>query len=352
LGRWESHGPQTLVKLKLTNTSPTKVVKFAGWQETATLEDEHGNRYGAVTFGRDFGGFMEGTGWNWEPGLGRDDASIDTSAILAYNLSLHPGKSYITYLFFAETAGVAREARLTMPAAALGGVGKVRLRVAIYSEERDRAQRAKAEWQAKQAASVRVEQKEKEPTPQERAEQRVRAIETTNKATRERARAAREDKPAERPEPGAEEEKKSAKEEKPLDLAAVFRRMVELDAVFAETLSTGNAALRKQVEQALTKERGALKGQPVQGIALVNRVEEKGFMVVIMSLPALSPHKAIVATAADPEDPILVTLQKGQAVQVKGRIAGAVKDLVLTGCTFDTKPKLGGGRRAQKPNTP
>jgi hypothetical protein len=169
-GAWKTYGPQTLVKLKLTNTSPTKVVEFAGWQETATLEDEHGNRYAACRFGGGLDGFGETTGWNALPDF---NANMDTSAILAYNLSLHPGKSYITYLFFAEAAGIAREARLIMPAEALGGVGKVRLRVAIYSEERERAQREKAEREAKQRAAER-DARERERAERAKAQQEER----------------------------------------------------------------------------------------------------------------------------------------------------------------------------------
>ena len=119
-----------VVELKLTNQSPTKIVEFKGWQNADTVvEDEHGNRYGIVDFGLGFSGFGLGL-WNrWD-----NDTSVDANSILVLNsLSLHPRKTYITYLFCMEPADVSKEARLTLPSKALGGAGRLRLRAPILS---------------------------------------------------------------------------------------------------------------------------------------------------------------------------------------------------------------------------
>jgi hypothetical protein len=126
-GGWKIRGPMLVVELKLTNTSPTKIVKFAGWQEaTSVVEDEHGNRYALIDFGVDFEGFGDGLWSRWKL-----VADVDAGSILAQNLMLHPGKSYITYLFCAKPADISKEARLTLRSKALGGTGTVRLRVPI-----------------------------------------------------------------------------------------------------------------------------------------------------------------------------------------------------------------------------
>lgn len=127
-GQWRI--PDLLVvRLKLTNTSPTKIIKFEGWQWSALLDDENGNKYHLIKFGPGFSGFGD---MPWCTDF-RDDYNkdCDTSSFIAANLSLHPGKSYVTYLFYEKAAAVSKEARLTLPAKELGGTGALRLRVPI-----------------------------------------------------------------------------------------------------------------------------------------------------------------------------------------------------------------------------
>jgi hypothetical protein len=128
-GQWANFGPRLVVKLKLTNTSPTKMVHFGTWQETATLEDEHKNSYRAMRLGADFGGFFA------EFARSKEDEEHNkgcvTDAIRARNLTLRPGKSYITYLFYEEPASVSTEAWLSLPAREVGGSGIARPRVPI-----------------------------------------------------------------------------------------------------------------------------------------------------------------------------------------------------------------------------
>jgi hypothetical protein len=51
--------------------------------------------------------------------------------VVARNVSLHPGKSYTTYLFHERPADISEEVRLTLPASKLGGTDVVRLRVPL-----------------------------------------------------------------------------------------------------------------------------------------------------------------------------------------------------------------------------
>ena len=101
-------------------------MKFGGWQGKATLADEHGNQYKAVNFGNGFEGFGDGP-WGNTARLSEEDQHL-----IAYNLSLHPGKSYTTYLFYEKPAAVSREARLTLPAKEIGESGTIRVRVPIH----------------------------------------------------------------------------------------------------------------------------------------------------------------------------------------------------------------------------
>jgi hypothetical protein len=175
-GAWKLN-EMLVVKLKLTNTSTTKIVTFGGWQGKATLVDEHGNEYRAIHFGAGLGGFGDMPG-------GAEDVGSDTDAILAYNLRLHPGKSYITYLFYEKPAAVSREARLTLPAEALGGTGTIRLQVPIANAE--------AERRAAEEAENRRRQQQAEEEAKRRAEEAKRREEAA-KQQAERERAERED---------------------------------------------------------------------------------------------------------------------------------------------------------------
>jgi hypothetical protein len=112
-GEWRDFGTCLVVKLRVTNTHATLIKTLKGWQAIASASDEHGNRYAALNFGTGFDGFSDDFSRTHE-----DREFIrgsDTSAILAYNLRLHPGKSYITHLFFEQPADVSKELRLRIP---------------------------------------------------------------------------------------------------------------------------------------------------------------------------------------------------------------------------------------------
>lgn len=126
-GDFVNYGPQTVVKLHITNRSKDKLINFAGWQETAVLQDEAGNTYKRLVFSSGFGFNVSDTFGPGSP----EDKGCDADQIIAANLSLHPGKSYATCLFFEKMIETAKETRLTVPGASLGISGDVHFRVPI-----------------------------------------------------------------------------------------------------------------------------------------------------------------------------------------------------------------------------
>ncbi len=127
-GEWKNCGPLLIIELMLTNSSPNRIVQLEGWQDASTdVEDEHGNRYGLSDFGLGFDGFGDGIWSEWN-----QNNQVDASKIIAYNLSLHPGKTYVTYLFCAKPADVSKEVRIMLQSNKLrGGKGTLRLKAPL-----------------------------------------------------------------------------------------------------------------------------------------------------------------------------------------------------------------------------
>ena len=164
LGQGANFGKMLVVKLKLTNTSSTRIVTFGGWQREGTLEDEHGNKYSAARFGAGFDGFLSEDQFDRTAADKEYSKDCDTHAMIAVNLSLHPGKSYITYLFYETPAAVSKEARLTLPAKVLGDKGEVRLRVSIETEAEV------TQKEREEAAAIAKAKREKEEADRQKAE--------------------------------------------------------------------------------------------------------------------------------------------------------------------------------------
>jgi hypothetical protein len=193
--RRKSNGCSILViELRLTNASPTKIINFRGWQHgTSIVEDEHGNRYGLIDFGV---GFSFGDGlwdrWNGDP-------NVNAESIIAHNLSLHPRKSYITYLFCKKPTDVSKEARMTLPSEALGGTGTIRLRVPIFNEEVERQREAeRLRLETEQKGRELRERREREA--KERAEEvERRRLEELREEAERKAKLERDEKEASEP---------------------------------------------------------------------------------------------------------------------------------------------------------
>lgn len=195
LGEGVNFGKMLVVKLKLTNTSTTRIVKFGGWQGEGTLEDEHGNRYSAAHFGRGFGGFLGEYQFDETPADKEYRKDCDTHAMIAANLTLHPGKNYITYLFYEEPAAVSKEARLTLPANSLGGRGELRLWVSIEAAEIERRQKQqeevrRAQREKEEAAAIAKARRQKEEAAREKEEETARKKKETADSERVKREAA------------------------------------------------------------------------------------------------------------------------------------------------------------------
>ena len=114
-----SQEPYLMSMITLTNTSRTKLVEFGGWY-LVPVEDEHGNRYKAVSVSR----------W-WNGSADPKGATRVEEWYRPSRITLYPGKSY--HVFYAHTPPVdaTTEVRWTLDAGELGGVGKVHLRVPL-----------------------------------------------------------------------------------------------------------------------------------------------------------------------------------------------------------------------------
>lgn len=115
---WDSTEEQLTIALAVQNQSNTKKLNFRGWagdvtdilDRAGTLADEHGNTYRRIGFG-----------YTARP-VGQ--ASLD---------SIYPGKAVNDLLVFELPIEAARELRLTLPGAAVGGEGELKLKIPTAS---------------------------------------------------------------------------------------------------------------------------------------------------------------------------------------------------------------------------
>lgn len=105
-------GKGTQLQVRVSNRSPSKITRFAGWQDTAKLTDEHGNEYKPVKFP---------AGWSFNfPAFER-----------IADEPIHPEKMLTTYLFFEPVTAGSSQVTLIVPAAAVGGRGDLRLKIPV-----------------------------------------------------------------------------------------------------------------------------------------------------------------------------------------------------------------------------
>jgi hypothetical protein len=152
-------------------------------------------------------------------------------------------------------------------------------------------------------------------------------------------------KPKGKPPVPAEEKKVGDQEndlDKPLNLAVIFRQEILRGKAMDEVRGSGNQVLEKKLRDAQAKERESFVGKAVEGVAVVYQVKvitlaptagEKPVQVV-MGFPQLSILLVVTAQAADPDDPILGKLTKGQELKVKGTITALAGDFRLGNCKF------------------
>jgi hypothetical protein len=145
---------------------------------------------------------------------------------------------------------------------------------------------------------------------------------------------------------GDEMEKEPVGDDKPLDLADVFRQEVQRHKAMQEASGSGNQAAEKGLWEAQAKERETFVGKAVEGVAVVYGVRvvtpnpptaDKKPVVVEMGFPQLDLpgfSNAILAHAAEPDDPVLAKLSRGQVLRVKGKIVAVARTLRLRDCEF------------------
>jgi hypothetical protein len=126
-GAYSDLGKGLGVVVRLSNASPTKLVRFTGWGGLAKAADEHGNEYSWLAMPAGFGLDPEVLGL-----LDKDaNGGCTRSASAGGPIDLHPGKCYTTVMLFDPVIDQATEVRITAPATALGGSGAVMLRGSI-----------------------------------------------------------------------------------------------------------------------------------------------------------------------------------------------------------------------------
>lgn len=114
------------LKVRLANLGKTRVVRYGGWVIDPTLADEHGNVFKAAPLPDGFR-FTEMPAA--PPGL--DNKDVKESRISCHGETLEPGQAITFFLFFEKPARVSGEARVTLPADAVGGEGLLHIKLPV-----------------------------------------------------------------------------------------------------------------------------------------------------------------------------------------------------------------------------
>lgn len=113
----------TRAEIVVTNVSPARNVRFAGWNTAAVrFTDEHGNDYRIHPFGREDRLYDE-VGQSW------------LMFTPAEPCILYPRKETHFILWFEQIADVAMQGRLSLPGEAVGGSGVIRLQLKVTRDK-------------------------------------------------------------------------------------------------------------------------------------------------------------------------------------------------------------------------
>jgi hypothetical protein len=131
-GEFKEYGNVMTLAFKITNHSPGKIVRFLGWHqndpEKLTTADQFGNLYERLIIRGPFA-----VAPTSDDNI--DDAPLagaDYSAItMGTDFSLHPGKSYATYVFFEKATDKATEVRFVIRGESIGLSGEFPIRQRI-----------------------------------------------------------------------------------------------------------------------------------------------------------------------------------------------------------------------------
>jgi hypothetical protein len=118
------------VRLRVENTSKTDVIRWRGWHNLGSAQDEHGNTYRPDTptkpYQFDANNFVDPLSYLKEPDHPHNptrDEDKKTLEPLGWTgdrgCPINPGKVYIAYIYFEAPPPASREIRLTLPASVL-----------------------------------------------------------------------------------------------------------------------------------------------------------------------------------------------------------------------------------------
>ena len=118
------------VRLRVENTSKTDVIRWRGWRNQGSAQDEHGNTYRPDSptnpYQFDANNFVDPLSYldrpddPHNPTGGEDKNQLEPLGWAGDDgCPIHPGKVYIAYLYFEAPPPASKEIRLTLPASVL-----------------------------------------------------------------------------------------------------------------------------------------------------------------------------------------------------------------------------------------
>jgi hypothetical protein len=118
------------VRLRVENTSKTNVIRWRGWHNQGSAQDERGNNYRPDTptnpYQFDANNFVDPLSYRKEPNRPHNPTRDEDQSTLEplgwtgdRGCPINPGKVYIAYLYFEPPPPASREIRLTLPASVL-----------------------------------------------------------------------------------------------------------------------------------------------------------------------------------------------------------------------------------------
>jgi hypothetical protein len=118
------------VRLRVENTSKTRVIRWRGWRNQGSAQDEHGNTYRPDSptnpYQFDANNFVDPLSYldrpddPHNPTGGEDKDMLEPLGWAGDDgCPIHPGKVYIAYIYFEAPPSASEEIRLTLPASVL-----------------------------------------------------------------------------------------------------------------------------------------------------------------------------------------------------------------------------------------
>jgi hypothetical protein len=118
------------VRVRVENTSNSKVIRWRGWYNKGSAQDEHGNTYRPdppkTPYQFDANNFVDPRSYLKEPNHPHNPIRDEDKSLLEPlgwtgdgGCPINPGKVYIAYIYFEPPPPTSKEIRLTLPASVL-----------------------------------------------------------------------------------------------------------------------------------------------------------------------------------------------------------------------------------------